>query len=38
MEASVAEKLDPPKVRVNLAVRLDGAKVLLMPKVIVALR
>ncbi|WP_328854041.1 MaoC/PaaZ C-terminal domain-containing protein [Microbispora hainanensis] len=38
VEASVAEKLDPPKVRVNLAVRLDGAKVLLMPKVIVALR
>ncbi|MCT9930522.1 MaoC/PaaZ C-terminal domain-containing protein [Planotetraspora sp. A-T 1434] len=38
LEATVAEKLEPPRVRVNLAVRLDGAKVLVMPRVIVVLR
>ncbi|GAA0392676.1 MaoC family dehydratase [Microbispora corallina] len=37
VEAVVVEKLEAPNVRVSVAVRLDGAKVLTMPRTIVAL-
>ncbi|MER7131626.1 MaoC/PaaZ C-terminal domain-containing protein [Streptosporangium saharense] len=41
VEATVMEKLEPPRLRLSVAVRLgggDGGKVLTMPKTIVALR
>ncbi len=38
VEATVMEKLDPPRVRLSVAVRCGGNKVLTMPRTIVALR
>jgi acyl dehydratase len=38
VEATVVEKLRPPLVRLNVSVLLDGKKVLVMPRTILALR
>jgi hypothetical protein len=38
VEATVVERLEPPKVRLNVSVRCGGSRVLTMPRTIVALR